>query len=282
MKRILILVFVVIVGVTVGVTIVLKQQERSLTRQILIQQNRILDLNQRVAQKLGLENAGSTSVNDDLLGKRLKDLESRLGVLEAKMRAPVQEVKRNEVKAPQEEDTEVYKIEIGQSPVKGNKNASVAVVEFLDFQCPFSARFHPVLAEAIKAYPQDVKYVVKNFPLSFHPQARPAAKAALAAGEQGKYWEMVDALLKNGNNLNEETFKKLAGDLGLNVEKFLKDYKGKDQEWEKRLEEDLALTRQVNARGTPTFYINGRKTAARDVESLKGEIEKALEEAKKK
>lgn len=289
-KRVLILIFVVIVGVTVGVTIVVKGQERSFTRQILERQNRILQLQGNIAEKLGLEEAAGSSTGgkglegvlreQKLLGQRLAGIESRLKDLEVSARTPVKEVKGPEQRPPAEEDTKVYDIKAGQSLVKGDKNAPVTVVEFLDFQCPFSARFHPILTEVLKAYPQEVKYIAKNFPLSFHPQARPAAKAALAAGEQGKYWEMVDALLQNGNNLSEETFKKLAGDLGLRVEKFLKDLKEKDEEWEKRIEEDLALTRQINVRGTPTFFINGRKTAARDVESFKKEIDKALEEVK--
>ena len=83
------------------------------------------------------------------------------------------------------------------------------------------------MIEAIKADPGKANYMIKNYPLAFHPQAKPAAKAALAAGEQGKYAEMANALLENNQNLGEELFKKLAKDLGLNVDKFWKDYQGK-------------------------------------------------------
>jgi protein-disulfide isomerase len=174
-----------------------------------------------------------------------------------------------------------YKIDIGNSPVKGNKDAKVTIVEFSDFQCPFSRRFHTVLLEVLKAYPEDVKIVFKNFPLSFHKQARQAAKASLAAGEQGKYWQMVELLFQNAGELNEEKYKELAGQLGLDVEKFMNDYKQKDAKWEKIIGEDIALGHSVNVRGTPTFYINGRKTKARDLESFKIEIDKILKEMKK-
>jgi len=149
-------------------------------------------------------------------------------------------------------------------------------VEFVDFQCPFCARFHPPLNEVLKAYPKQVNYVVKNFPLAFHPQARPAAKVAFAAGEQGKYWEMVDALLENGSSLSEAKYNELAESLGLNVKKFMADYKNKDEQWEDYIQKDIALASQVNVRGTPTFYLNGKKTNARDVNGFKREIDQIL------
>ena len=170
---------------------------------------------------------------------------------------------------------------MGHSYVKGPENAPVTIVEVLDLQCPYCAHFHPELREAMKSYPEDkIRYIIKNFPLSFHGQARPAAKAAFAAGEQGKYWEMVDRLLERGKELNEDTFKQTAQELGLNVERFLKDYQGKDSKWEKYIEEDIIACRNADVRGTPTFFINGRKTQARDAASFKIGIDKILSGAK--
>ena len=178
---------------------------------------------------------------------------------------------------PQGEDfSKVYNIPQDHSPLKGKKSAPVTIVEFVDFQCPFCARFHAPVVETLSAYPDKVNYILKNFPLSFHPQSRPAAKAALAAGEQGKYYEMVDALLENNTRLSEETFKELAGKLGLNVKNFLKDYKDKDAQWEQYIQADMKLADQVDVRGTPTFYINGHKTNARDLQSFKQEIDGIL------
>ncbi len=85
-----------------------------------------------------------------------------------------------------------------------------SIVAFDDYQCPFCARFHAPILEVLKAYPDKVNFMIKNFPLDFHPQAIPAAKAVLAAGEQGKYFEMSDALLADNKDLSEERFKKEA------------------------------------------------------------------------
>jgi len=118
--------------------------------------------------------------------------------------------------------------------------------------------------------------MLKNFPLSFHQEAKPAAKAAFAAGEQGKYWEMADAIVENGKSLNAAKYEELAKNLGLNIKKFKADYESKDAQWEDYIQKDMALAVQVNVRGTPTFYINGKKTTARDVSSFKREIDQIL------
>jgi len=118
--------------------------------------------------------------------------------------------------------------------------------------------------------------LLRIFPLSFHPNAKPASKAALAAGEQGKYREMVKGLLDNGRSLNPETFKKLAKDIGLNVSKFEADLKNNDAKYEKIIQNDIQLAGQVGVRGTPTFFINGKLTNARDFATFKAEIDKIL------
>ena len=177
---------------------------------------------------------------------------------------------------PQEDLNKEYKIDMGHSSLNGNKNAKVTIVEFSDFQCPYSQRFHPAIPEVLKVYSKDVNYMLKNFPLSFHPQAKPAAKASLAAREQGKYWEMVELLFQNGKDLSEEKFKELAKQAGLNVDKFMKDYKEKDAEWEKLIAEDMSVANSSDVRGTPTFFINGKKTNARDLTGFKQEIDNIL------
>ncbi len=182
---------------------------------------------------------------------------------------------------PTEDYSKVYEIDPGSSPIRGKKDAPVTIVAFMDFQCPFCQRFHPPIIETLKAYPDKVRYILKNYPLPFHPQARPAAKAALAAGEQGKYYEMADLLLSSGTNLTDAHFEELAKQLGLDVEKFKKDYKEKDANWEKILNDDMALGSKVDVQGTPTFFINGRKTMARDFNSFKTEIDKILSEQPK-
>ncbi len=205
-------------------------------------------------------------------------IEKKLASIDAsleKIKAPFEFLEKR--KMPQAEDlNKEYKIDIGRSPVKGKKDAKVTIVEFSDFQCPFSKRFHVVIADVLNAFPNGVKFVFKNFPLSMHPQARSAAKASLAAGEQGKYWEMVELLFQNNQNLSDDKYKELAGQLGMDVEKFTRDYKEKDAEWEKLIKDDMAVADSVDVRGTPTFYINGKKTMARDLAGFKAQIEEIL------
>ncbi len=147
------------------------------------------------------------------------------------------------------------KVDIGSSPVRGNPNAKVTIVEFSDFQCPFCQRGATVMEDVLKEYPNDVKISFKNLPLPFHDKAKPAAKAALAAGKQGKFWEMHDLLFKNQGGLGDELFVKLAGDLSLDVEKFKSDLNS--PEIAKAVEDDAELARKLGVNGTPGFFVNG-------------------------
>lgn len=147
------------------------------------------------------------------------------------------------------------KIDIGSSPVKGNADAKVTIIEFSDFECPFCTRGKATMEEVLKNYPNDVKIVFKNLPLPFHQNATPAAKAALAAGKQGKFWEMHDKLFDNQRELTQANFEKFAKDLGLDVGKFKTDMN--DPEIDKQIEADKKLAEQHGIQGTPGFFVNG-------------------------
>lgn len=177
----------------------------------------------------------------------------------------------------------VNQIDIGNSSIRGNKNALVTIVEFSDFQCPYSQMFHPVIQQILSAYPKDVRFVFKNFPLAFHPLAKPAAKATLAAKEQGKYWGMLDALFQEGKSLSQDKIQEVAKKIGLDVKKFNSDLKEKDAQFEKFIEDDIAAANKAQVRGTPTFFINGRFMQGRNLEDFKAAIDKILQgEPKKK
>ena len=118
---------------------------------------------------------------------------------------------------------------------------------------------------------------MKHFPLGFHKQAMPAGKASLAAGEQGKYWEMAEMILQNSRGLTPEKFEGFAKEIGLKVKQFKKDLEEKDAEYTKIIKGDMALGRKIGVRGTPTFFINGRKTRARNLDGYKQEIDKILQ-----
>jgi protein-disulfide isomerase len=290
-KRVFLMILVVIIGVLLGVSIVTKQAREPLLREIIQRQGTMFEIQNRIERGLnsrqGFVGSGDTQVA--ALLQKQQELEARVTTLEATLQgvqgfarqAQAQGGGEDFRQAPPPEDfSKVYDIAVAHTPVKGKADSPITIAEFADFQCPFCARFHPPVNEALKAYPNKVNYILKNFPLSFHPNARPAAKAAFAAGEQGKYYEMVDLLLENGNNLSEEKYSELAGTLGLNVDKFKDDYKNKDAQWEDYIQKDMALAEQVGVRGTPTFFINGRKTSARDFNSLKSEIDKILSDQK--
>lgn len=224
-----------------------------------------------------LKTLSSSGANSQVMD-RLTMIEKRLSSIETKMTAPPAPAPAARQQPPAEDFNKVYTIDVSKSYVKGKKSAPVTIVAFTDFQCPFCARFHTPFQEALKAYPDKANFVIKNFPLPFHSEAKPAAKAALAAGEQGKYFEMADAILENQQTLNAAAYSDLAKKVGLNVNKFLKDLKDKDAQYEEIINQDLQQVAEVEVRGTPTFFINGKKTMARDVETIKAEIDKALAE----
>lgn len=244
----------VLIGVIIGIGIIGFQVKNPLFGELFHQQKEMLKVQEKIEKRL------------QNIEKQGKDLQ-----------ADVKKLKFPRAGEQEEEDYQkIHEINIDNSPFLGNKEAPVTIVEFIDIQCPFCARFHPLVVEAVNAFPDKVKAVVKNYPLPFHQQAIPAAKAALAAGEQGKYWEMLDGLLKNSSKLNEKEFNALAKNLGLNMKKFQKDLKDNDAQWQEHIQKDISLGNRVDVRGTPTIYLNGHKAKVRNVDSLKDEIESIL------
>ncbi len=226
--------------------------------------------------------AGSTAEVSALQNK-IDVLEARLASLETDAKPIIDQVKAQQAafeqqrKEMEEAMKKVHDIEIGNSPVRGKKDAPMTLVVFTDFQCPYCSRFHGLSSDLLKAYPEKLKFVLKNYPLAFHQEAKPAAKAVLAAKEQGKYWEMVDAILKDNSALNAAKYEELAKSLGLNVDKFRKDLKEKDAQFEKFIQADMDLAAKINVRGTPAFYLNGRM-AQPDFEVMKKTIEEGPQE----
>jgi protein-disulfide isomerase len=172
----------------------------------------------------------------------------------------------------------VYEVAVGKSPAKGPANAPVTIVEFSDFQCPYCSRVGPTLQKVLEDYPKDVRVVYKHYPLSFHKQALPAAKASAAAGRQGKFWEMHDLLFQNQRELNEAAFKGYAQELGLDVSQFEKDYASPAVAQE--VEADMTLARSLGVTGTPGFFVNGRfLSGAQPYSAFKTKIDAELKES---
>ena len=180
---------------------------------------------------------------------------------------------------PSVDYNKVYDIKIGESPVRGAKDAKITIVEFSDFQCPYSKRTQPLIETLLKAYPDDLQHVYKNFPLRFHKEAMPAAKACLAAGLQGKFWEMEAIIFENPKKLQDEDLKKYAKKIGLDVQQFEKDYSS--EAVDKLVQEDMAEAKKVKVTGTPTLFLNGKRVQNRSEEAMKKEIDTLLEGKKK-
>jgi hypothetical protein len=160
---------------------------------------------------------------------------------------------------------------------KGNPHATVTITAFVDFEDQFSRRFYLKILKMIQPYLKDARFVLRHYPLPMHPNARLAAKACYAAGEQGKYWEMAEALFASKDILSQKRIKKLAKKMGLNVKRFSADLVQKDARWEQLIQQDMALAQQWNLTGVPSYYINGQRVDHANLTQFLQELDKALE-----
>jgi len=175
---------------------------------------------------------------------------------------------------PLSEDKQA-EIAADDAPAFGPKDAKVTIVEFSDFQCPYCTRAATAVKEIKKAYSDKVRFVFRQFPLSFHQNAHAAAQAALAAGAQGKFWEYHDKLFENQKALADADLEKYARELGLKMAPFKKAMK--DGTYKEQVDSDIALGSAVAVSGTPTMFLNGKRVAnATSFDAIKDEIEKAL------
>jgi protein-disulfide isomerase len=136
------------------------------------------------------------------------------------------------------------------------------MVEFADFECPHCAAAAPVVHSVIDSpeWKGRIRFVFKEFPLPGHEHAEPAARAALAAQAQGKFWEMHDQLFTHQETLNQPDLEGFAKKLGLDVDRFRTDMNA--QALKDRVAADRALGQQIGVAGTPSIFINGRKFVA--------------------
>jgi len=166
------------------------------------------------------------------------------------------------------------------TPVLGPKTAPVTVIEFGDFECPFCGRAEATVQELQKQYGDKVRWAYKNMPLPFHPHAMPAAKAAMAAFKQGKFWEYTRLIWENQQNLSHESvLTDLAKQAGLDMDTFNADRAS--QEVEEWIKADMMEAQQLGADGTPYFIINGQAVSgALPKDSFEKVIDAALAKAK--
>jgi protein-disulfide isomerase len=182
---------------------------------------------------------------------------------------------------PPGEAPELFKVPLGDSPSRGGRSPKVTIVAFSEFQCPFCARVLPTLDELTKSYGEDLRVVFKHRPLPFHGRAVPAALAAEAAGEQGKFWEMHDRLFASQKELDDASLEKHAADLGLDVARWKAALaNGKARA---RVDADAKLADQLSVNGTPSFFINGRPLlGAQPADRFKAMVDEELIKADQK
>lgn len=179
---------------------------------------------------------------------------------------------------PPEDYDKVHKIDLSNAPILGNPEAPITVVEYSDFQCPFCASTAPTIKALYDKYPEQVRIAYKHFPLSFHPAAKPAAVASLAAQDQGRFWEFHDVVFEatSKQQLSVEEFEAYAAEAGLDVDRFKRDLEAKRAEYERRIAEDYREGQRVDVRGTPTLYINGKKVRNRGLSAMSETVEGLL------
>ena len=184
-------------------------------------------------------------------------------------------VAQNVQSAGQAEQQVAAKIEVGNAPVLGPKNAPVTIVEWSDFQCPFCGRVEPTLQQLREQYQGKIRFAWKNQPLSFHPNAMPAAEAAMAAHAQGKFWEFHDALFKKQGQLGPALYDEVGRQLGLDMDRFHAAIQARKHA--AHIQADMAAGNAVGAQGTPTFFINGKKlVGAQPIDAFKQLIDAEL------
>lgn len=165
------------------------------------------------------------------------------------------------------------------SPFLGLAQAPVTIVLFTDFECPHCSKVSPILEQVLAKNPDTVKIVLKNLPLSMHQFAEPAARAALAAGEQGKFWEFHDALFALPA-MNNKAIDDIAVQLGLKIDQFKSDMAS--PKIKQKLAQDIADAQKAGVTGTPSLFVNGHPMRERTVEAFQQKIDAALGKTEKK
>ncbi len=204
---------------------------------------------------------GLDDITDTIFEKKvLEVIRKNPGFIESTMNAYMIKKKKEEEEAKFEALFENKKeIEVGKSPAFGNKKAKYKLVIFTDFQCPYCKRGDDTVKALRKKYGKDLFVVYKNYPLSFHPQAKPAAKAALAAHQQGKFLEYVDSLFTMQKQLAPNIYIEIAKSHNLDLKKFKADMES--DKITKLLAQDIADAKKADISSTPNFFVNGVNVA---------------------
>lgn len=161
------------------------------------------------------------------------------------------------------------------APSFGPKDAKVTVVEFSDFECPYCSKAAKVTEQLRKEYGDKIRFVFRQFPLSFHKNAKPAAEAALAAHAQGKFWEYHDVLFENARKLDKESLVEYAKKTGVDGSKITAALDAST--YSAAVDNDVKLGNDVAVSGTPTMFVNGKRISnPTDYKTVSDAINEAL------
>ena len=181
--------------------------------------------------------------------------------------------KRHAKPEPKTRGTQISK----KDHVLGNPNASVTLLEYGDYECPYCGEAHRTVKALQQALGDDLCFVYRNFPLAqLHPHAEQAAESVEAAGAQGRFWEMHDAVFENQDALEEDDLAAYAVDVGVDANRLLTEID--DGAYRDRIQKDIDSGTRLGVDGTPSFFINGEAYAGPDdADSMLAAIEEARE-----
>jgi len=195
---------------------------------------------------------------------------TRDALTEAKPRA-----RRPTPSHPREDPDKIHDVPVGDAPTLGGPNAAVTIAVFTDYQCPYCGRLEPTLEQINDKYGSRVQIAWKHLPLPFHKRALPAARAAVAAQRQGRFYEYHRKLFDNHRKLEDSDLERYAREIGLDIRRFRRDLDSGSVD--AAVESDQGLAGRIGARGTPTSYVNGRKVSgAQPFESFRKLIDEEL------
>ena len=184
------------------------------------------------------------------------------------------ELKQMEKQNAPLEPADAAKIAAGDIPSFGPKDAALTVVEFSDFECPYCARAAETMKALKEKYGDKVRFVFRQYPLSFHKKAQLVAEASLAAHAQGKFWEFHDKVFENQQNIERENLEGYAKDVGLDMAKFKAALD--DKTFEQTVKDDFKLGSDVGVGGTPSFFVGAKRVSEPSVEAISAMIDEQL------
>jgi len=184
-----------------------------------------------------------------------KELKSKgINKVYAHLMKDAEQTRKAKIDGPDPE--KVYAVDTGMKrPQLGPDNAPVTIIQFADFHCPFCAQVANTIHQVKQHFGEQVRIIYRQRPLKIHEYALDAAKAALAAHKQGQFWPMHDLIYRQQSKSNSE-FVALARQLNLDIEQFERDMDS--DEIVQLIEQDIAVAQKFGAKGTPSFFINGR------------------------